>query len=75
MTSTVNNFAQLLTITDVSDVVITDIVDDGSGSGNWVRSIRVFGSPYASGDTPIVEIKIKSTTKSNLDITTPSLNF
>jgi len=75
MTSAVNTFAQLLAVTDVADVVVTDIVDDGTGTGTWVRSIRIFGSPYVAGNTPIVEIKVKSTTKNNLDITTPSLTF
>ena len=61
-------------ITDVRDVQVGEVVDDGAGG--FVRAIRIFGEPAASaGPALILEIQIQSDTKTDLDITTPTLSF
>jgi len=58
----------------VRDVQVGEVVDDGVGG--FVRAIRVFGEPTASaGPALILEIQIQSDTKTDLDITTPTLSF
>lgn len=75
MTSSVHQFNQVTVISEVTDVVVTDAVDDGTSTGTWIRSIRIFGTPTGDGLPPVFELRVKSTTKSNLDVTTPILNF
>ena len=67
-------YQQLSEIDSVSSVVVTDIVDDGTSTGTWVRSIRFFGSAV-TGSPAVLEVRIKSTTQANLEITTPTLEF
>jgi hypothetical protein len=63
-----------LGITDVRDVQVGEVVDDGAGG--FVRAIRVFGEPEGSaGPALVLEIQIQSNAKTDLDITTPTLSF
>jgi hypothetical protein len=74
MRSTLTEISTKLGITDVRDVQVGEIVDDGAGG--FARAIRVFGEPTASpGPALILEIQIQSDTKTDLDITTPTLSF
>jgi hypothetical protein len=74
MRSTLTQISTKLGITDVRDVQVGEVVDDGAGG--FVRAIRVFGEPAASaGPALILEVQIQSDTKIDLDITTPTLSF
>ena len=72
MRSALTQMSTKLGITDVRDVQVGEVVDDGA----FVRAIRVFGEPTASaGPVLILEVQIQSDTKTDLDITTPTLSF
>jgi hypothetical protein len=74
MRSALTQMSTKLGITDVRDVQVGEVVDDGVGG--FVRAIRVFGEPAASaGPALILEVQIQSDTKTDLDITTPTLSF
>jgi hypothetical protein len=74
MRSTLTQISTKLGITDVRDVQVGEVVEDGAGG--FVRAIRIFGEPAASaGPALILEIQIQSDTKTGLDITTPTLSF
>jgi len=73
--SNIRSLNQVLEIDLVEDVVVTDIVDDGTGTGAWIRSIRVFGSPVVDGAVPVFELRIRSAVKSKLELTAPTQNF
>ena len=54
---------------------MTAPVDDGTGTGTFVRAIRIFGEPNGVNGTAILEIHVKSTTVGNIEIITPNLTF
>lgn len=63
---------QTIEIDSVTDVQVTDIVADGSG---FVRAIRIYGTPAGTNAPLLFDLRIKSDTLANLDITTPVLTF
>ena len=72
--SAINQISTKLGITDVRYVQVGEVVEDGAGG--FVRAIRIFGEPTASaGPALILEVQIQSDTKTDLDITTPTLSF
>jgi hypothetical protein len=74
MRSSVIQISSKLQITDVRDVQVGDIVDDGAGG--FMRAVKIFGEPSASaGPALILEVHIQSDTRTDLDITTPTLSF
>lgn len=74
MRSALTEISAKLAINDVRDAQVTDVVEDGAGG--FVRALRVFGEPNASaGPALILEVQIQSGTKTDLDITTPTLSF
>lgn len=74
MRSAVTQVSSKLQITDVRNVQVGDVVDDGPGG--FMRAVKIFGEPSASaGPALILEVHIQSDTKADLDITTPTLSF
>jgi hypothetical protein len=74
MRSAIEQISARLEITDVRDVQVTDIVDDGAGG--FVRAVKFLGEPIASaGPALILEVRIRSGMRADLDITTPTLAF
>jgi hypothetical protein len=73
--SAFTKISQVFQVDQVISVVVTPIVDDGSGTGTWVRSIRIFGAPNGTSGPAVCEMQIKSTTQANLEIVTPTLTF
>ena len=67
--------AQTVVVDQVADVVVSQIVDDGTGTGTFVRAISIFGAPNGTSGPPVFQLQIKSTTAANLDISTPTLTF
>ena len=73
--SLITTLEQKIEVSDILDVVVTPIEQDSDG--DYVREIRFMGTPR-EGVTGIVQtlaVRIKSATKENLDITTPTLQF
>ncbi len=74
MRSAVTQVSSKLEITDVRDVQVGEVVDDGEGG--FIRALKIFGEPSASaGPALILEVHIQSDTRADLDITTPTLSF
>ena len=64
-----------LELDSVDQVVVSPIVDDGTGTATSVRRIDFFAEPVGVGGAPVLSVYIKSATPANLDITTPVLTF
>lgn len=65
---------QKIALDQVRDVQVSDVVADGAGG--FVRSVKFFGEPTASaGPALVLEVLIESETRTDLDITTPTLSF
>ena len=63
---------QTVEITDVTDVQVTEIVEDGAG---FVRAIRIYGSPSGDNAPLILDLRIKADTSAALNVTTPVFEF
>lgn len=72
MASHVKTVRQTVEISEVEDVQITEVVDEG---GTYVRALRVFGAPHGRSGPPIIEVVIRSESRSNIHITTPEVEF
>lgn len=70
--STIVRVHETLRVTDVRDVKITEIVDDG---GTFKRAIRIHGEPGGASGFPVLEIIIESTEQSDIAVTTPEIDF
>jgi hypothetical protein len=74
MRSAVTQVSSKLQITDVRDLQVGDFID--YGAGGFMRAVKIFGEPSASaGPALILEVHIQSDTRTDLDITTPTLAF
>jgi hypothetical protein len=73
--SFVTTINQTVEIDNVDSIVMTAPVDDGTGTGTFVRAIRIFGEPGGVNGPPILEVRVKSTTVGNIEIVTPNLTF
>jgi hypothetical protein len=71
--SVVTLVGQVVDINDVLDIKVTETVPDGDGA--FVRSIRIFGSPESTNQVAVLEVRVRSQIKENIDVTTPQLNF
>jgi len=70
----VTTLSQRLMLTSITDVEVTDIVDDGAGG--FVRAIKVFGQGVIDTQKPLVlEIVIQSDDRTKIKITTPEIDF
>ena len=70
--SIVTHHATKICVTEVTDVQVTEIVEN---SGTFVRAIRIYGTPSGNGILPVLEVQIRSDTGGNLKVTTPELDF
>lgn len=72
--SLIAQLAQKLLISAVKDIEVTEIVEDGAGG--WTRAVRFYGSP-ASGTNKVLtlEVILQSDVKTELQITTPEIDF
>lgn len=71
--SFITNLQTKLELSDVRDVVVTPIEEDDDG---FVREIRVIGETSGQDVTDVIlTVRIRSTTKADLDFTTPPLNY
>jgi len=80
MTATITLTQQLLEITEVDDVVVTDIVQDPT-AGDYVRDIRIFGKTpnldvTSNATRPmLVQLRIRSATRDALELSAPVQSF
>ena len=76
MTAAALNFqAVRASIDNVTAVQVTAAVDDGTGTGTFVRSILFFVDPGNAGLPAVAQIDIRSKVLTNIEIQTPQLNF
>lgn len=72
--SLITQLSQKLAIAGVSDIEITDIVDDGSGG--WARALRFYGTPATdAGKVLVLEVQLQAAARTDLAITTPKIDF
>lgn len=72
--SLIAQVSQKLSITAVKDIEVTGIVEDSTGG--WIRALRFYGSPAEGPNKLLVlEVMLQSSTRSDLAITTPEINF
>jgi hypothetical protein len=71
--SEVNLVGQTIEITDVEDIVITDIVEHLDGG--YVRSIRFFGLPNGAAGPAVIEIIVRGTTEAKISVSSPERDF
>jgi hypothetical protein len=67
--------AQTIAVDQVGSIIVSPPMDDGLGTGTFVRSIQIFGAPNGTNGPPVFTLLLKSTTSANLDISTPTLTF
>lgn len=65
---TISTLSHALLVTDVEDVIVTEIVAD---SGQYVREFRVLGED----DKPLLTVRLSSETAEKIRFTTPELSF
>ena len=75
MTTNILNLNQTIEVDGVTSVVVTPIVDDGTGTGTSVRQFRIFVDPSNTGLPAVFVLQIKSTIPASLDVSTPQLTF
>ena len=63
---------QTVEISDVTDVQVTEIVEDAPG---FIRAIRIYGTPAGDKSPVILDLRIRSDTIAALSVTTPVLEF
>jgi hypothetical protein len=76
MAASTVNFQQItLELSEVADVVITDIAQDPD-VGDYVRVINFMGAAFVGGPQDLIlQIKIRSSSQSNIDISAPPQKF
>lgn len=72
MTSTITDTHRKIELTEVRDVIVTDIVD---ADGLFKRSIRILGE--TGGDDPgeVMEIVVSSATKADIELSAPANEY
>ena len=70
----IETVSQSVTVSEVGDVVVTDIQQDG---GVYVREVRVFGIPKTEGgNVPLVFVlRVEGETRNTIEFTAPSANY
>jgi len=66
---------QSIEVTEVTDMIVTEIVQDNDGA--YVREIRVFvaAEAPATGQVQMFVLRTKGATRSALEITSPAAQF
>ena len=73
--SKVTTLHEVIEIDLVESVVITDTLDDETGTNTFVRAIKIFGKPLGKEGQPVLEVRLKSAVKDHIEVMTPSLYF
>ena len=74
--SNIYDVARTITVDQVTSIVVsTPPVDDGLGTGTFVRSISIFGAPNGTNGPAVFTLLVKSATSAHLNVITPTLTF
>jgi hypothetical protein len=75
--SLVSTVEQKVEIADVLDVVYTEPEQDEAANGDYVREIRVYGSPAdgQQGQVQVFVLRLRATTKERIQLTTVPLQI
>lgn len=72
--SALSTLSQRIMLTTITDITVTEIVDDGAGG--FVRAVRFFGQGAVEAQKPLVlEVLVQSEDQTSLKITTPEIDF
>ena len=64
-----------LELTDVVDVVLTEIVQDPL-VGDWVRDVRIMGTPAVGTESVMIaQLRLRSPNRAPLVVTAPAQEF
>lgn len=64
---------QTLEMTEVQDVVITDITQDGA---DYLREFRFTGVPPGGGDPiPLLTVRVRTDDPEKIKVTSPEMDF
>jgi hypothetical protein len=71
--STISRKFERVALSDVRDIVVTEIVDD---AGQKLRVVRFFGDPIVNNaPTPLYEVESRSASAADLKIQAPGFEF
>lgn len=73
MTTTITRSREVLRITEVQDIQVTEVVEDGEGG--YVRKILIYGSAGVDPVLPAVEIFVYGAAEADIRFTTPEIDF
>jgi hypothetical protein len=72
--ATISTTVHKLFVSDITSIVVTDIVEQEDGS--FVRAVRFYGDDDAGNkDQLIVEVKVTAATKAGVQIPVPASGF
>lgn len=73
MASVVSNLVSTVGVTEVEKIVITD--EAQIPGGNWVRAIKVYGTPNGVEGDPVLIVQLTSSTLAKILIEAPKTTF
>lgn len=71
MTTEVKRLTETIRVTEVSKILVTEIIDE---AGQKVRAIRIWGSAGVTG-FPVLELQVAAASADAILITTPEIKF
>jgi hypothetical protein len=71
MSATLSTTQQAILATEVTDIVVTEVVPDGE---TYVREVRIMAGPEGAR-VPLLTVRVSGATAEAIDITTPQLSF
>lgn len=72
MASEIRTLTQSIAVSDVGDVVVTPIIQEGA---IFVREIRIFGAAGSEGSVPVFIMRISGASADAVNLKTPELTF
>lgn len=73
MTTQIFPSRQVLHVTEVTDIQVTEVAEDGNGG--FVRKILIYGSAGVDPVLPALEIFVSGDAETKVRFTTPELDF
>ncbi len=72
--SALTTLSQKVNLEDARLITVSDLVQDTDG--NWLRTVRFYGDPFANGSpTVMFEVQSRSANKDELTIQAPGFKF
>jgi hypothetical protein len=72
MASEIRNMTQKVRVTDVGNIVVTDIIASDT-EGQRLREIRIYG--VTAPDVPVLTVQLEGATDTVIKVTTPAIDF